>query len=505
MSWLAAFGAGMDISWWPRVVEGASLLLAIELAVALLRRRGLHIGWLGHCWAVLLAILFATRGSLPGGLSFGSYLVAAALSGVVVFALLDTFVLARPWAPERGPMLPRLAKDMLRVALALSFVLLVMAGMGDQSLKAVLVSSTVVSAVLGFALQDVLKNVFAGLALDLEKPFQRGDWLVLTGNPPAQVIDITWRSTWLRTAEGHDFFEPNALMNNERLESLGHGERPAAFALSVRLPYELPPAEARELLLVAAKGASMVAPSPGPEAFLDHFGDSGIVYSLRAWTYDVGRLTRFRDEVQSRVWYEVARRGHSIPLPIRTVRLHQVDAEIQQRDDQRSQDTSRRLRTLPLFAGLTEEAITALASRARLVPWDSGEELVHEGDLGDSLFIVTRGELDVVRRASDGDPVIVGTLGEGEFFGEASLLTGSPRTATVRARTATEVLILAREALAPLLEADPSIAEVLSRALAERRARTQASLESDARDHREAGSDEAESLLARMRSFFRLD
>jgi CRP-like cAMP-binding protein len=128
--------------------------------------------------------------------------------------------------------------------------------------------------------------------------------------------------------------------------------------------------------------------------------------------------------------------------------------------------------------------------------------LVREGDPGDSLFVVTRGRLEVLQRGEKG-AVVVGHLAEDDFFGEASLLTGSPRSATVRAVDPTEVLMLSREALAPTLEADPGLAEVLSKVLAERRARSAASLESDHR-RREAGVSEADSLLDRVRSFFRL-
>ncbi len=493
---------GGELGWARRLIEGVALLMALWLSVRLVQRRGASLGWSGPIWAVLAALGFALRGMWPSGLAFGLALVVVVLTGVVVFAALDALVFARPWAPERGPMLPRLAKDMLRVALILALVLWVAASRGDQSLKAVLVSSTVVSAVLGFALQDVLKNVFAGLALDLEKPFQRGDWLVLPGMPPAEVIDITWRSTWLRTAEGHEFFEPNATMNNARLEIFGRGQRPVAFALMVGLPYEVAPSEARGLLLEASRRVAMAATTPGPEVFLDHFGESAIVYQVRVWTHEVGRLTRFRDQVQSRVWYEITRRGFHIPVPIRTVRLHQAAEEAQQEHTAQRRNTARRLLATPFFAGLDPTRIEELATRARAQLWEEGEELVREGDPGDSLFVVTRGRLEVLQRGDQG-AVVVGHLGEGEFFGEASLLTGSPRSATVRAVEPTEVLMLSREALAPLLEADPGLAAVLSKALAERRARSAASLEHELQ-HRDAGSSEADSLLDRVRSFFRL-
>ena len=209
-----------------------------------------------------------------------------------------------------------------------------------------------------------------------------------------------------------------------------------------------------------------------------------------------------RDEPSGGTGHEIARRGYEIPVPIRTVRIHNAADEQQSHQGAVRRDTVRRLHATPFFSGLETGRVEELAARARVQLWEAGEELVREGDPGDSLFVVTRGRLEVLQQGEKG-AVVVGSLGEDEFFGEASLLTGSPRSATVRAVEPTEVLMLSREALAPLLEADPSLAEVLSQALAERRARSAASLESD-HQRRDSGVSEADSLLDRVRSFFRL-
>jgi len=85
-----------------------------------------------------------------------------------------------------------------------------------------------------------------------------------------------------------------------------------------------------------------------------------------------------------------------------------------------------------------------------------------------------------------------------------SLLTGAPRSATVTAEGAVEAFVLDREALAPILERDPAIAETLSRLLAERAAATAARIEDKRGEQRRAGSPDHQSLLGRIRSFFHL-
>ena len=75
--------------------------------------------------------------------------------------------------------------------------------------------------------------------------------------------------------------------------------------------------------------------------------------------------------------------------------------------------------------------------------YEPGEQVFEEGDAGDSLFMILSGEVEVLKRF-DGKEVVVGTLGPGEYFGEMALLGPHPRSATIRARTAMDVLVLPR-------------------------------------------------------------
>ena len=81
-----------------------------------------------------------------------------------------------------------------------------------------------------------------------------------------------------------------------------------------------------------------------------------------------------------------------------------------------------------------------------------GQEIVRQGSVGDELFILGRGEVEVVVADEDGQERVVNVLGEGDFFGEISFLRRTPRTATVRARTLTELHVLRRLDFDHLLE-----------------------------------------------------
>lgn len=100
-----------------------------------------------------------------------------------------------------------------------------------------------------------------------------------------------------------------------------------------------------------------------------------------------------------------------------------------------------------LFDMLSNEELAAIAQLASEVRVDAGHVLFEEGQLGDSVFVLAQGEVEVIRRDSTGTPKCIATLGPQQFFGEMSLIDKEYRSATIKARTACELLHLTSEKL----------------------------------------------------------
>lgn len=117
----------------------------------------------------------------------------------------------------------------------------------------------------------------------------------------------------------------------------------------------------------------------------------------------------------------------------------------------------------PLFEVLSDEERTALIKQMELEQHDEGSVIISEGEPGTSMYVVTSGEVKVYTRGSGqgGGSVYLAKLGEGEFFGEVSVLTGKPRTATITAAQKTELLRLDKEKLDTALAKYPGIRKVL--------------------------------------------
>ena len=485
----------------------------METLYFLLRKRvpRFHLNLLYHLWALSLAALAVFQflginllGSTAGGIASA---MALLLTTLVLYALVDALILQRPWGKDQGPLVPKLARDVLRLGLLIAVGLFAITKILDQPVGPVLVSSTVLSAVIGLALQDTLKNIFSGMALDLEKPFRPGDWLVIEGGVRAQVVDMSWRSTHLRTKEGLDVYEPNANLSVSRLINYGSGERPFAVEIRIGLPYGVPPAEIKEVLREAALSAPGVLDRPPVRILLESFDDHAITYFMRVWTRRAANVSRFRDGVNSRIWYQLKRHGVEVPFPIRTIHMHEAPDMEQHRQGKALRKASELFTKVDIFHELDQEIVRQLAASSQRKLFDAGEVLVSEGDEGESLFVVEKGAVRVTKSdpEQEGKHVDLAILEEGAFFGEMSLLTGEPRSATVIARDPCGVLVLNKQALAMTLEADPRIAESLSRALAARRIDTLETLED--RRSREAAAvsvEDERTFLRRIQSFFSL-
>ena len=116
-----------------------------------------------------------------------------------------------------------------------------------------------------------------------------------------------------------------------------------------------------------------------------------------------------------------------------------------------------------LFPDFADDELVAVMAGLQLIEYKAGDLVVSQGEPGDSLFLVTTGTVKAWSRNREGRYVLVRRLADGDFFGEISVLSGSPRTATVVAATACELLELDRATLDAITSKHPRVREVLQR------------------------------------------
>ena len=325
-------------------------------------------------------------------------------------------------------------------------------------------TSAVLTAVVGFAAQESLKDLFAGLELQLGDDFAVGDWLDLGNGVQGVVESITWRDTQLRDIDGCRLIIPNSKITAEVLTNrTADGSSGNRFQLG--LDYDFPPAQAKALLEGVLRQHPLVLSSPQPAVRLKEFGDSAITYELQVWQKENSQraVLDLRSELQEQIWYALQRAGQSIPFPVR-------ELQPRRRADRQPPGPDRgTLEGSDLFRVMAPEQRQQLAAAGRVLSFAPGEAIVREGDAGDCLFQLLKGRVEVLKAVAPDRQVSVRQLEPGELFGEMTLLLDSPRSATVRAMEECQLLQLDRAAVAPLLQAQPQLLQQLVEQVSRRR------------------------------------
>jgi len=126
------------------------------------------------------------------------------------------------------------------------------------------------------------------------------------------------------------------------------------------------------------------------------------------------------------------------------------------------------LRRCALFAKVGDEALAMCARSLRVRRFRKNETIFHQGDPGDSLFIVESGSVKIVLPSPEGEEgAIIATLSRGDFFGELALLDGAPHSATAVALDPAEMLVLRREPFEQLIDTDRELRMALFAGLTE--------------------------------------
>jgi CRP-like cAMP-binding protein len=417
-------------------------------------------------------------------------LLAAIARLVLVLAIVNAAVtlLANPWREDRpSERFPAIVQDFAVLAI---FVIVGVLLLREQ----LLTTSAVGAVVVGFALQDTLGNLFAGLAIQIEKPFRVGHWIQVSGRD-GQVQEITWRATKLRTKDGEFVVVPNSIVSKEPV--LNYSEPTVANSVSVDVgsSYLTPPNEVKAAILEAISNAPLALRAPEPKVLVQGFGDSAINYTAYFWVNDYGLEREARDQVRTNIWYEFRRRNIEIPWPIQI----QYERDEEPVWSERHVDAAAQyLSQIDLFAALESAARQSLASVSRHHLFAAGEPIVRQGAPGESMFVVLKGRVRVLLEPSGQEVAIIPA---GGFFGEMSMLTGEPRTASVRAIEDVTVLEISAADFRQIVVAQPAVLDQVSTIIGSRRTGLE---EAKASAAAVTAPEAKQTFLARMRKFLTL-
>jgi len=429
-------------------------------------------------------------------LTFIAYLVVS----FVVLKTLDLLFIEDYLIEKLGKYIPRILRMIiLVVGLTLAGLVLLRAVLEVDPL-ALIALPTIATAVVGFSLKDVIARVASGIQLG--RMIHVGDWVTLMDNEGV-VTDLAFDYITIKTRALDYIMLPNDVVSQSKIINHSRPETLSARAIFVEANYAHPPMQVKQILMQSALAVPGVVADPTPISYVQEFKESGIAYKLKFYLNDYANRERIEGEVMAYIWYAFQRNGIEIPYPQRVVHTTQPPDVTALRTIELA-GIEEQFRGIDFLAVLDAHALHMLAEHAQKRVYLSRELVVREGEQGEEFFVIMEGEADVVIKTG-AQTTRVATLKIGQFFGEMSLLTGTPRSATVQAKSQLTVTVIGKNAMRQVLSRNPNLADQFGMILTARQSELATTRETADRTARlRPGAEDGNSLTARILSFFGL-
>lgn len=471
--------------------------------------------------AIFLAAVAVVRAVFTFDSKVEQYLDAAFLFFVIVLAVrfIDAVVVVLYAGRRRPYPLPNVLRGMIFAVIYLWVFFTILKTMLGLNIGTFLAGSAILTAVLGLALQGVLSNILSGMSLHFTRAFNRGDWVGI-GSHEGIVQDTNWRETRLLDRQANIVVLPNNAVASEKIVNFSRPDAKTALLMTFKMSPVAPAGEVYAALLEATGDCPSVLANPAPYSYITAFDETGLSYTLKFWIEDFARKHPIMGEVGRLAWYKLRRRGLEVAVSWAD-RIHEVTEAMEAVRLPAGRETPGAAEaagpTTALLLGsnflrrpdgelmVAESDLRDLAGRVRRSAYTQGEVLCRQGDQGTSCFLVIRGQIrGEIEYEENGQRFTTKfEVGPGGLFGEMSLFTGLPRTATGRVAEESELIEILAEDFGRLLAKNPGVTEAIAEMISARNAQNKEFLlkikELSAKDVEDSAN--KHSVLAYLRKF----
>jgi len=376
---------------------------------------------------------------------------------ILAIRILAYFVFDFLVVKKQGIRYPILVKEVVVVVLYIVGILLILNYYLNIRPTALWASSAVLTVVIGFALQDILGNLFSGIVLNFEDSFQLEDW-VRIGDREGRVEQFGWRSFKIRTIDRELIVIPNQTASKAEVLIYGSGRQPVCLKIGVGASYQDSPDRVGAAIFKALESMPEIRREPPPEVQLADFADFALNYLVKFWIDDYARHNVIASEARRRIWYAFRRQGVEIPYPKRDVYMKQErSAEIPR------QALVEVLQGNDVLREIEAEKFRDLLALAEYKVFGSAETIIREGDASDYFYHIYSGAVNVLKGGQ-----VIARLGAGDFFGEISLVTGEKFNATVVADRESVIVLVSSAHFKQVIDMNEKMALKLSQVITRR-------------------------------------
>jgi small-conductance mechanosensitive channel len=195
----------------------------------------------------------------------------------------------------------------------------------NVNVTAWLASAGIIGIAVGFAAKDTLANLFAGIFVLTDAPYEIGDFVNLDSGERGQVTHVGLRSTRLLTRDDVEVTIPNAVIANAKIvnESGGRWTK-ERVRVKVGVAYGSDVDRVKEILTNIGNEHPQTCENPAPRVRFRQFGESSLDFELMCWIDEPVLRGRVVDALNTEVYKHLAREGIEIPYPKRDVYIRQM-------------------------------------------------------------------------------------------------------------------------------------------------------------------------------------
>ncbi len=226
-------------------------------------------------------------------------------------------------------------------AFAITIAFIVIPFNFDRLRQSLFGSAALITAIVGFAAQDIIKDILSGLQISLYRPFDIGDRIELEDGTAGIVESITMRHVVIRRIDTIRTVIPNSKLNGYSILNYSYNDIPRSILLKYPVSYDSDIEKARQTIRQAIAGSPHTIPGKrlpdgtmeyAPVYFFELSG-SALIMSATVYYQSNDSTEVVRDSVNTRVFEALAANGIEIPYAYTNVILHEKDRDHQTQTD----------------------------------------------------------------------------------------------------------------------------------------------------------------------------
>jgi small-conductance mechanosensitive channel len=257
-------------------------------------------------------VLFSARGVENAIVSKAVNLVELLLVAYLIIEALETALIDFWLGEKRKVQVPSVVRGLALLILYSAAIGIIIGTVTGVNVAPLLATSTVITVVLGLALQDTLGNLFSGLALSLEKPFIKGDW-ILIDTVEGRVEEMGWRAVHLRTFTWDLVAVPNTVISKARVQNFSRPDRTTGRNVDVVVPANTDPKEFEKVARAACAKVPKVMTDPPVKLWLIEMTPLTQRWIIRIWIDDFAHNDDTESEVRRAFVSECLSAGLTLP------------------------------------------------------------------------------------------------------------------------------------------------------------------------------------------------